>query len=301
MNSKFVVNFTPTGMLPQKSQTPHVPIYCREIIADVKKACQIGITSVHLHVRDQITHKPCYKKETYKEIISGIREFAPDLVICVSTSGRSFNEFEKRADVLQLDGDLRPDMASLTLSSLNFNTQASINEPPMIIRLAQEMLHRGIKPELEAFDAGMINYAKYIMKKNLIKPPYYFNLIIGNIACAQADLAHVGLMVRDLPEQSVFSIGGIGGFQLPMNSLAISMGYGVRVGLEDNIWYDSSRTRLASNIDLVQRVHSIGKANGRQVMTPAELRSHLGLKRGFGEYGDQGSLDVGDFCKILVK
>ncbi len=285
MDNKFVVNFTPTGMLPQKSQTPYVPIYCHEIIEDVKRACEIGITSVHLHVRDQITHKPCYKKEIYAQIISGIREFAPDLIICVSTSGRSFNEFEKRSDALQLESDLKPDMASLTLSSLNFNAQVSINEPTMIMRLSQEMLRRGIKPELEAFDAGMINYAKYLIKKKLINPPYYFNLIVGNIACAQADLAHVGLMVRDLPEQSVFSIGGIGNFQLPMNSLAISMGFGVRVGLEDNIWYDKSRTKLASNIDLLKRVHNIGNANGTQVMEPSELRSVLGLNRGFGEYG----------------
>jgi len=272
-------------MLPQKSQTPHVPIYCNEIIEDVKRAWETGITSVHLHVRDQITHKPCYKKEIFAQIISGIREFAPELIICVSTSGRTFNEFEKRSEVLQLEGDLKPDMASLTLSSLNFNNQTSINEPSMIMRLAQEMLDKGIKPELEAFDAGMINYAKYLMKKKIIAAPFYFNLIVGNIACAQADLAHVGLMVRDLPEKSIFSIGGIGDYQLPMNSLAISMGYGVRVGLEDNIWYDASRTRLASNIDLIKRIQDIGRANGREVMSSQELRALLNLKKGFGEYG----------------
>ena len=134
---------------------------------------EIGITIVHLHVRDELTEEADYKKETFAKIIEGIRKFAPELIICVSTSGRKFNEFEKRADVLKLEGNLKPDMGSLTLSSLNFMTQASVNDPTMVIKLAKKMLKRGIKPELEAFDTGMVNYSKYLIKKEIIKPPFY--------------------------------------------------------------------------------------------------------------------------------
>lgn len=284
-NNKIIINFTPTGMIPRKKETPFVPIYSQEIIEDVKKAWDSGITSVHLHIRDESNQQPCYKKESYAEIIGGIREFAPDLVICVSTSGRYFNDFEKRADVLQLKGVFKPDMASLTLSSINFNDRASINEPGMIMDLARKMLEQGIKPELEVFDAGMINYAKFLIKKKILIPPHYFSLILGNIACAQADLLHIGVMIKDLPDQSIFSLGGVGDSQLPVNSLAISMGYGVRVGIEDNYWYDRGRTRLATNIDLIERVKELGRANEKEIMTSTEFRSLLGLKRGFGEYG----------------
>lgn len=285
MRDKFIVNFTPTGLLPKKSQNPHVPVKVGEVVADVKAAWECGITVVHLHVRDATTEEPGYKKETYAEIIQGIREFAPELVICVSTSGRHFGDIHKRADVLKLEGQLKPDMASLTLSSLNFNQQASINEPATIRALAQEMLVNGIKPELEVFDAGMINYGKYLINKGVLTPPFYFSLILGNIACAQADLLHIGIMIRDLPEPSIFSMGGVGDAQLPVNSLAISMGYGVRVGLEDNLWYDRSRTKLASNLDLLLRVKELGRANEREIMKPGELRRILGLKNGHGEYG----------------
>lgn len=284
-NDRIIINFTPTGIIPSKKVTPYVPITSQEIIADVKKACELGITSVHLHIRDSETQLPCYKKEKYAEIISGIREFAPDLVICVSTSGRHFCDFEKRSDVLLLDGDLKPDMASLTLSSINFNNQASINEPAMIMSLAQNMLDRGIKPELEAFDSGMINYAKYLIRKNILAAPFCFSLILGNIACAQADLLHIGVMISALPAQSVFSLGGVGDSQLPVNSLAISMGYGVRVGIEDNYWYDRARTKLATNPDLVERIQGFCIANEKDIMTPAELRTILGLKKGYGSYG----------------
>jgi 3-keto-5-aminohexanoate cleavage enzyme len=285
VSNKFVVNFTPTGMIPKKSDNPFVPVTSDEIIQYIQAAWESGITMVHLHVRDEITEQPCYKKESYAKVIKGIREFAPELVICVSTSGRNFSDFGKRAEVLQLEGDLKPDMASLTLSSLNFNKQASINEPSMILDLAREMQNKGIKPELEVFDAGMINYAKYLINKNLLTAPFCFSLILGNIACAQADLLHIGLMIRDLPEQSTFSLGGVGNSQLPVNSLAISMGYGVRTGLEDNLWYDPSRSRLASNIELLQRIKKLGRANEKEIMTPSELRFLLGLKKGCGEYG----------------
>lgn len=150
-----------------------------------------------------------------------------------------------------------------------------MNSPEMIQYLASAMNERGIKPELEVFDVGMINYAKYLIKKGLLKPPYYFNLLLGNIACAQADPLYLGLMIKELPEGSVWSVAGIGRAQLQMNSMSIAIGGGVRVGLEDNIWY--SEGRLARNIDLLKRVHRIADANDRKVMKPQEFRELMEL------------------------
>ena len=275
-----IVNFTPTGMITTKEMTPHVPLTVDEIVDDVRRAVDIGITMVHLHARDKTTGKPTYKASVYEEIISGIHEFSKDLVICVSLSGRDFNTFENRAEPLGLEGDVKPDMASLTLSSLNFNQIASINTPEMIKALAAEMKLRGIKPELEAFDAGMINFAKYLEKKGLIEAPHYFNLLLGNIACAQADLLHAGIMIRDLPQGSYWSLAGVGASQLTMNSLAIAAGGGVRVGLEDNVWYDLNRTRPATNAGLLNRIHVLAEANERNIMTPERFRKLLGLQKG---------------------
>lgn len=280
-----IINFTPTGMIPTKEMTPHVPVTVQEIVDDVHEAVEVGITMVHLHVRDEQTGEPTYKAEVYSKIIAEIRKFSSNLVICVSLSGRTFSEFEKRVEPLKLEGDVKPDMGSLTLSSANFNRQASINAPEMIQALAQEMKHRDILAELEAFDSGMINYAKYLESKGLLEPPHYFNLILGNIACAQADLLHAGVMIRDLPPNSLWSLAGVGGYQLQMNSIAIAMGGGVRVGLEDNIWYDSARTRLARNSDVIRRIHRLAEANERKIMTPAELRRLLNLEGGNGQYG----------------
>jgi 3-keto-5-aminohexanoate cleavage enzyme len=280
-----IVNFAPTGMIPTRKMTPHVPISVAEIVEEVHQAVEIGISMVHLHARDEVTGVPTYSARVYERIIAGIRSFSEDLIVCVSLSGRDFKEFAQRAEPLQLEGRVKPDMGSLTLSSLNFNNVASLNAPDMIIALAGQMQACGIVPELEAFDAGMINYACYLQRKGLLTPPFYFNLLLGNIACAQADLLHAGLMIRDLPGPSYWSLAGIGNSQLPMNSVAIAMGGGVRVGLEDNIYYDLERTTLATNGDLLRRIHTVAQANERKLMTPRELRRLLHLERGHGSYG----------------
>ena len=285
MSDKLIINFTPTGMIPTKKMTPHVPISISEIVEDVHRATEAGITMVHLHARDEVTEEPSYEKEIYGEIISGIRKFDPFLVICVSLSGRNFKELKQRADALNLEGDLKPDMGSLTLSSLNFNKVASMNSPDMIQSLAAIMKEKGIVPELEAFDIGMVNFSKYLIKKGLLEPPYYFNLLLGNIACSQANLLHAGIMVQDLPQNSFWSMAGIGNAQLKMNSLSVAVGGGVRVGIEDNIWFDTNRTKLASNVELVERIHTIAKVNGRELMSSEEFRTLMNLKPGNGSYG----------------
>jgi uncharacterized protein (DUF849 family) len=233
---------------------------------------------VHLHVRDK-DGRLSYKKEIYSEIINSIRQVDKDLILCVSTSGRFWTEFEKRSDCLRLEGVSKPDMASLTLSSLNFNNEESINSPQMIKMLAKMMMEMGIKPELEAFDIGMINYAKYLCTKNLLEPPLYFNLILGNIACAQANILNLGIMINELPEGSIWSAGGIGDFQLKMNVCAMINGGGVRVGLEDNIWLTPKRDRLATNMDLLKRIYLISQWLDLEIASPKEVRSYLGLKQ----------------------
>jgi 3-keto-5-aminohexanoate cleavage enzyme len=163
-----VINFTPTGMIPTREMTPHVPISVQEIVEDVHRAVEIGITMVHIHARDKLSGQPTWQAEVYEEIIAGIRRFSTDLVISVSLSGRTFADFDRRAEPLRLEGNVKPDMGSLTLSSVNFNREASVSSPDMIQALAREMKARGVLPELEAFDTGMVNYAKYLERKGLL-------------------------------------------------------------------------------------------------------------------------------------
>ncbi len=278
--SKFIINFTPNGMIPTKGTTPHVPISPDEIIDEVLESRKHGVSMVHLHARDEFG-KPTWKKEVYKEIIDGIRKvdgYGNDsLIICVSTSGRNWPDFERRSECLELEGKSKPDMASLTLSSLNFQNSASVNSPDMIQKLAAKMLEKGIKPELEAFDTGMVNYAKYLQKKGLIKTPFYFNILLGNIFNAQPNLIDTGNIIAQLPEKAYWSLAGLGDTQLKMNVTGILNGGGVRIGLEDNIYFDKAKTVQSNNMDLLKRINEIAEKLELTPFTPKETRELLVL------------------------
>jgi len=274
--NKIIINAAITGMVPRKKDTPFVPVTVDEIVEDAIKCISVGASILHIHARDR-DEKPTYKAEVFAEIIEGIRREYPEVVICVTTSGRTYNEFEKRSEVLDLDGFVKPDMASLTLGSLNFPAEASINEPKMIMKLAEEMNLKGIKPELEIFDTGMINTAKYLCRKGYISPPFYFNIILGSIYSTQAKMSDLSYLVSLLPQDAVWAGGGTGIFQLVVNAAAIIMGGHVRVGLEDNIWYDYYKKELSTNEKSIQRLRRIACELGREIATPAEAREMLGL------------------------
>lgn len=269
LSNKIIINFCPTGMVPTKNITPHVPVQSEEIIEQTHEACELGITIVHLHARDE-NGEPTWKASVYRDIIEGIRKYCPDLVICASTSGRVYSEFEKRAEVIEL----QPDMCSLTLSSLNFPKQASINSPDTIQKLAQKMSQFGVHPELECFDMGMINYGQYLIRKGAIEGPFYWNLLFGNIAGFQANFHQMGTAIQPIPEDHFISLAGIGSAQLPVTASAIAMGYGVRTGLEDNIWFDSEKRHLASNTDLLKRTHKLLKVHEKKVMPAKDFGSY---------------------------
>ena len=276
--SDFIVNLAPTGMVPTRKSSASVPLQPDEIVADVLSCAETGITSVHIHARDE-NGLPTHRKDIYARIIGGIRDKRPDLVIGVSCSGRLGATLEQRIEVLTLEGDLRPDMASLTLSSLNFPGCASINSPETVKSLAYEMRSHGIRPEFEIFDLGMASVLRYLAERDLVDSPFYANLMLGNLASAQANFLDIGCLSAALPSNTTYCLGGIGRFQIAVAGLAVAAAPGVRIGLEDNLWLDSSQTVPASNTSLIRKVHALAAVHERTIMTPDELRRRLNLRR----------------------
>lgn len=273
---KVIINAALTGMVPSKQQNPNVPITVDEIIADARRCWEAGASIVHVHARDG-DGLPTYHGHVYRDLFAGIRAACPGLLISGTTSGRRHNELEKRSEVLCLEDELVPDLASLTLGSLNFRSGVSINAPETIAGLAGIMRQRGVVPELELFDMGMVDYLHYLLKEDTLARPLYGNLLLGSLGSLAATPYNLAAMVRALPEGMTWSATGIGRYQAQVNSLALAMGGHVRVGLEDNLWYDEARSQLASNAGLVERVAGVARAMGREVATPAEARAMIGL------------------------
>jgi 3-keto-5-aminohexanoate cleavage enzyme len=266
-----IINAAITGMVPRKADNPHVPIHPDEIVADARRCRDAGATILHVHAR-QIDETPTYAREVYQEILQGIREECPELLVSASCSGRLHNLFEQRSQVL----DLQPDLGSLTLGSLNFPQTASVNDPQMVRQLATAMRDRGIMPELEIFDLGMADFTHYLIEKGFIAPPIYANILLGNLGTLAATPDNLCAVVRALPRGAVWAATGVGRFQFFVNSLAIVMGGHVRVGLEDAIYYDWNHRSLATNAGLIDRVVRLAQAVGRPISTAAQTRAMLG-------------------------
>jgi len=269
---KVIINVCITGMVPTKEMTPYIPISVKEIAQTAIECAQLGASVVHVHPR-MPDGKPTWKKTEFAKIIEGIRNENDKLIISATTSGRLWNEFEKRSEVLDLEKDLRPDLASLTIGSMNFISIESVNTPQMIEQLAIKMKEKGIKPELEIFELGMIHKAKYLINKGIIdNEAPYFNLLFGSLGTTPFDPVSFGAFNALLPENAIWSTAGVGAFQLDANVASLAFGGHVRVGLEDNIYFDREKKELASNQKLVERIANIIKAMGLEIATPEEAR-----------------------------
>lgn len=276
-DAPLIVNAALTGMVPTKADNAAVPVTPEEIAADAERVIEAGAAIVHVHARDD-SGAPTWRPDVYREVVHRVRERCPDVIVCVSTSGRTFKTFEERAAVLDLDGDEQPELASLTLGSLNFPRQASVNEPQMIRRLAERMAERGITPELELFDLGMADYLVHLVEREVLRPPLYVNVLLGSLGTLAASAGNLAAVVRALPREATWSAAGIGRFQLDVAALAAAMGGHVRVGLEDNLWFDRARTVPATNESLVTRVVELARILERRPATADEARSAIGLR-----------------------
>lgn len=274
----FLVNLACNGVVPTRAMSPHVPLSHGEIVEDVARCMELGVQMVHLHARAPDGGHSA-DPEQYGRLVEAIRRLpgGAEMIVGVTTSGRADCSYEARSPVLGLDGAARPDMASLTLSSLNFLQSASVNAPDTIRRLARRMQERGIKPELEVFDLGMANFARVLLAEGLLQAPLYVNVLVGNIAGGQADLLQLAAILAALPPDCVVAVAGIGRFQLGANGLGLLAADGVRVGLEDNLWMDQARTVKASNAGLVGRVLQQAALFERPMIGRAALRARLGL------------------------
>jgi uncharacterized protein (DUF849 family) len=274
---KKIINFTPTGTQTNRENS-RAPLLPNEIIEEVHHAYEMGITMVHIHARDPKDFSNTYKKDVYQPIIEGIRKHCPNLAICVSLTGRLHPEFEKRSEVLEL----KPDMGSLTMSSINFPKSASVNEPEMILKLIEKMDQYGVIPEIECFDSGMVNYTNYLIKKGILKGPHYMNIIFGNIYNAQIDTATLSSITNNLPPNTKVCFGGIGKDQLNSNILGLIYADGVRIGLEDNLYIKNKE--LTTNLELLSRMHKIMEQMELSILTPLEFKQ-LG-------YGNKRNNDI---------
>lgn len=278
-----IVNAALTGMVATRERVPHLPVTREQVVRDAWVCHQLGASVLHLHLRGA-DDRPDWRSEPYGELLAAVRERCPQAVLCASTSGRTFGDVDRRAAVLTLGGEEAPDMASLTLGSLDFRDGPSVNAPDVVRELARRMRDAGVRPELEVFGSGMAAEAHRLLDEGLVDRPLYANLMLGGHHTAPATVRELVHLAESLPAGTTWAAAGIGAYQLPMNALAIFAGGHVRVGLEDSTRI-AGKEAPAANSDLVRRAVELAALAGRKVATPAQARTMLGLPaRAGGSY-----------------
>jgi 3-keto-5-aminohexanoate cleavage enzyme len=268
---KLIITVALTGAEVTREHTPYLPITPQEIADAAYEAWQAGASIAHIHVRDS-EGRPSQDGELYRQALEFIREKC-DIIVQPSTGGAVGMTPEERLQPVYL----RPEMATLTVGTVNFGDDVFMNTPKDIEIFAQTMQEHGVKPELEIFEVGMITNALRLVKKGLVQEPLHFDFVMGvpgAIAGTPENLLH---LVKSIPEGSTWSVAGVGRAQLPLNTMAILLGGHVRVGFEDNIYYEKG-VLAKSNAQFVERIVRLANELGREIATPNEARKILGLQ-----------------------
>ena len=272
-NLPCIITVAITGSVPKKIDNPTIPITVSEQIESTRKCYDAGASLVHLHVRNE-DESPSSDVNKFKELLVGIKESCPNIIIQFSTGGRGRSQKERG---LMLT--LKPDMASLATGSVNFPTSIYENHPSLINELAQSMLKNSIKPEIEIFDLAMLYNAFEMVKEGFLLEPIHVQFVFGIKNALPAKKNILEFQINELKKflpQSTWTAAGLGKSQLIVNEWSLELGGHCRTGLEDNIKYD--KTRLANgNEELVERLALLSEQFDRPVATPLEARKILGL------------------------
>jgi 3-keto-5-aminohexanoate cleavage enzyme len=269
---KLIISACICGAEVTKENNPAVPYTVEEVVREAKSAYDAGAALIHLHVRwDDGT--PTQDKGRFQEMVDAIRKECPDVIIQPSTGGAVGMTDLERLQSTEITPT--PEMATLDCGTCNFGgDDIFINTDNTINNFGDIMQERGIKPECEVFDKGMIDLALKAAKKGHIKYPIHFDFVLGvQMTATVRDLV---IMATSIPADSTWTATGIGKNAWGIAAATIAMGGHVRVGFEDNV-YMSKGVLAKSNGEMVERVVQMAKLLNREVATPAEAREILGL------------------------
>jgi uncharacterized protein (DUF849 family) len=291
MADKTFITCAITGNITRPDQTPHLPITPEHIANECLAAAGEGAAAVHIHVRDPATGKPSNDVGHYREVMERIRKRDTKLIINLTTGpgGRfvpSADDPKVYAPGTTLKPplervrhvvELKPDICSLDLNTMNSGADVVINTPTNVRKMAKAMKDAGVMPELEVFDSGDMNLARDMFADGSLDGPGLYTIVMG-VKYGFASIPETLFYARSLlPPGAIWSAFGIGRAEFPMLAQTWLLGGNVRVGLEDNI-YLSKGVLAKSNADLVAKARRILDDLGASVATASEARAMLGLR-----------------------
>jgi uncharacterized protein (DUF849 family) len=289
MQRKVMIACAVTGSADTPGKNPAVPVTPAQIAQSAIDAAKAGAAIVHIHVRDPQTTKPSMDVAHYREVVQRIRDSGTDVLINLTTGpGARFapgaddpmkagpaTNLKPAAERVMHVVELRPEICSLDMGSMNMGGYVFVNTPTILESMAAAIRDAGIVPELEVFETGHLLLAKRMIETGHIKAPGMFQICLG-ISWGQPATPEAMTYMRNLlPKESPWFAFGISLHQFPMVAQSVLLGGHVRVGLEDNIYLGKGQL-APSNAALVEKAARIIEILGDHVATPADARKMLG-------------------------
>lgn len=269
-----IISVALTGAVTPKDINEHIPLTPQEIADDAYRCWQAGAAVVHLHMRDD-EGLGTMDRARFAETIHLLREHKDcDVIINCTTSGDSrATDRQRQEHVSTLDGI---EMASWDAGSFNWMPGGVfINSPQFLGQLGEILTSRGIKPEIEIFDTGMLGVARYFVEQGQLRSPLHYQFCLGVPGGMPATVESLLYLSSHIPADASWSAFGIGKNHLPILFASLALGGHLRVGLEDNVWF--RKGEKATNLSLVTRAAQAVTVFGKRVATPAIARQILGI------------------------
>jgi uncharacterized protein (DUF849 family) len=290
MQRKVMISCAVTGSADTPGRNPAVPVTPAQIAQSAIDAAKAGAAIVHIHVRNPETTRPSMNPAHYREVVERIRSSGSDVLINLTTGpGARFSPgnddplqpgpgttMKSAAERVQHIVELKPEICSLDMGSMNMGPYVFVNTPGYLETMAVAIRDAGVLPELEVFEAGHLLLAKRLIETGHIKTPGMFQICLGISWAQPATPEAMSYMRSLLPANSPWFAFGISLHQFPMVAQAVLLGGHPRVGLEDNIYLEKGKL-APSNAALVEKAAKIIEILGDVVATPADARQILGL------------------------
>ena len=301
MANKVIITCAVTGSIHTPSMSPYLPVTPEEIAEAAIGAAEAGAAIVHLHARDPKEGRPTQDPDMFRQFLPTITKNS-DVVVNITTGGAPTMSVEER---LQPALQLKPELASLNMGSMNFGLYEMLNrfkdfkhdwERPYLEESDDRIFKNTFKDiayilescgnnntrfEIECYDIGHLYTAAHFIDRGLIKPPFLIQSVFGlrgGIGPHAEDVMHMKRTAdRLFGNDYLWSVLGAGSNQMYVAAQSAVMGGNVRVGLEDSLW-GSKGTLAKSNAEQVAKIKRIMEDLGLQTATPDEARSMLKLK-----------------------
>lgn len=249
------------------------PVDAVSLAEDVAACVKAGAGMCHLHCRQadgSLTPDPSYLQKQFAEI--GKR---CDVVWQASTGGVSDMTIEERCHPLDIPG---VESSSLNAGSTNLNGAVYVNTWDQIDYCAKASYDRGIIPEVEVFDIGMIYNIARSAQRVPYHRPIFFNLVFGHQGGMQPDWKCLTSFINAVPADAVWGVTHYGRDNWEFLAAAIAMGAAdVRIGFEDSN-YLAPDEKAEKNVQLVERLVQLIRAEGLEPATPEETRQIMHMK-----------------------